>query len=114
ITLNQALGFLGRPSVGVPRQSLSWSMPAVRRTGLVRFASDDWDALTHGRVMDVSRFTQASGFRVRHTTREAFAEFAASVPAGALSSERVDRGLAGAAGLARRFRNAVAERGGHR
>lgn len=104
ITLNQALGMLGRPSVGVPRQALPWSMPAVRRTGLVRFAADDWDALTHGRVMDVSRFTEAAGFQVRHTTREAFAEFAAGVPAGAMSADRVDRGLARAGELAHRLR----------
>lgn len=99
ITLSQALGMLGRPGVGVPRQSLPLVMPAVRRSGVLSFTADELDALTYGRVMDVARITAAAGFRTRWSSREAFAAFVASVPGGVLSAERVEAGVGGATAM---------------
>lgn len=93
VTLSQALGMMGRPWVDVPRPLLPAMIPAARRAGVLGTSGDELDALTFGRVMDVSRFEAASGFAPQHSSRESLAEFAATAPAGLLSADRVDAGL---------------------
>lgn len=99
VTLSQALGVLGRPWVGVPRPLLPALGPAARRLGVLGLSGDEVDALTWGRAMDVSRFTEASGFVPAHTSREALADFAAGAGDGLLSAERVEHGLTAAGSL---------------
>ena len=102
VTLSQALGLLGRPSVGVVQQAMPTVLPTMRRLGVVGFTRDELDALTHGRVMDVARFTAASGFTPAHTSAGALAEFVASAPPGLLGADRVEAGLARVGTVVRR------------
>ena len=107
VTLSRALALLGRPSIGVLQQALPTVVPGLRRLGLVGFTRDELDALTYGRVMDVTRLAAASGFTPRHTTAEALGEFVASAPPGLLGPERVDDGLARIGDVVRRVGRTV-------
>ncbi|MFW6597633.1 NAD-dependent epimerase/dehydratase family protein [Propionibacteriaceae bacterium Y2011] len=103
VTLGQAVAMMGRPSIGVLREALPYVMPTARRAGIVSFSRDELDALTYGRVMDVSRFAAASGFRPEHSSRAALAEFVAAARPGPVSAARIDAGLARAGSLIGRF-----------
>ena len=85
---------LGRPSVGVPQPLAPIVAAGFRQARLSDFSADQIDALTYGRGMDTGRFTAATGFTPRYTSRAALAEFAASAPPGVLSLGRVDEALA--------------------
>jgi UDP-glucose 4-epimerase len=94
VTLSQALGMLGRPSVGVPQPLAPVAAAAFRQTRLSDFSADQIDALTYGRAMDTTRFTEATGFVPAYSSRSALAEFAAGAPPGMITQERVDAALA--------------------
>ncbi|GAB2589884.1 NAD-dependent epimerase/dehydratase family protein [Microlunatus antarcticus] len=98
VTLSQAIRRMGRPTVGVPRGSAPLVASLFRSWRAADFSADQIDALTYGRVMDTSRFTEA-GFVPCRSTAEALAEFVATAQPGLLSAERVE----GAAGAVARF-----------
>ncbi|GAA2107338.1 NAD-dependent epimerase/dehydratase family protein [Microlunatus panaciterrae] len=93
VTLSQALRMMGRPSVGVLHEIAPVAVGLFRQARLVDFSADQIDALTYGRAMDISRFTEATGFRPRYSSREALAEFVALAKPGVLAVERVDHAL---------------------
>jgi UDP-glucose 4-epimerase len=84
---------MGRPTIGVPQQTAPLVATLVRRAHLLDFSADQLDALTYGRGMDASRFTEATGFTPARSSRDAVTEFAASVRPGLLNRDRVDRAL---------------------
>lgn len=93
VSLSQAIRMMGRPSVGVP-QPLAPTVAGMSRSArLLDFTADQVDTLTYGRVMDTTRFAEASGFTPRYTSRAALEEFVALAPQGLLSAERVDGAL---------------------
>jgi UDP-glucose 4-epimerase len=93
VTLSQALGMLGRPWVGIPQPVAPVLAAGFRQARLSDFSADQIDALTYGRAMDITRFTQAAGFTPAYSSRAALAEFAASAPPGLITPERVDAAL---------------------
>jgi UDP-glucose 4-epimerase len=93
VTLTQALRTMGRPALGVPQQLAPLAATVLRRARLIDFSADQIDALTFGRGMDTSRFTAATGFVPRRTSKQALAEFVANARPGVLSQERVDAAL---------------------
>ena len=93
VTLTQAVRMMGRPTIGLPQPAAPMVASLVRQARLVDFSADQIDALTYGRGMDTSRFTEATGFVPRYTSREALAEFARSASPGLLAAERVEPAL---------------------
>lgn len=93
ITLSQAIRMMGRPSVGVPQPLAPAAAGMSRSARLLDFTTDQIDALTYGRAMDTTRFTEACGFVPRYTSRAALDEFVALAPQGLLSPARVDGAL---------------------
>jgi UDP-glucose 4-epimerase len=90
VTLSQALRMMGRPTVGVPQPIAPLIASMVRQARLVDFSADQIDALTYGRGMDTSRFTDATGFVPRYSSRVALSEFVSAAKPGILTAERVD------------------------
>lgn len=93
VTMSQALRMMGRPSIGIPRPLAPTVASVVRQARLMDFSADQIDALTYGRSMDTTRFTEATGFQPRYSSRQALAEFVALSRPGMLSEERVDKAL---------------------
>jgi UDP-glucose 4-epimerase len=90
VTLSQALRMMGRPTVGVPQVLAPALAGAFRQAHLSDFSTDQIDALTYGRGMDTSRFTEATGFVPRFSSRAALQEFVAASEPGLLSAERLE------------------------
>jgi len=90
VTMTQALRMAGRPAIGVPRSLAPVLAGTLRQAGLTGFSPDQIDELTYGRVMDVSSFTRATGFRARFSSRAALQDFLAATPPGPLSAERLE------------------------
>jgi UDP-glucose 4-epimerase len=109
VTLSQALRRMGRPTVGVPRGSAPLVASLFRSWPAGDFSADQIDALTYGRVMDTSRFTEA-GFTPTWSTADALGEFVAAARPGLLSADRVER----AAGAVARFAGRTDERSARR
>jgi UDP-glucose 4-epimerase len=93
VTLTQAIAMMGRPSVGVLQAAAPVLATLVRQARLIDFSPDQIDALTYGRAMDTTRFTEAAGFVPRFSSRAALAEFVAVATPGLLSPGRVDTAL---------------------
>jgi UDP-glucose 4-epimerase len=94
VTLSQALRKMGRPAVGVPQPATPLVSTLVRRARLVDFSADQIDALTYGRAMDTSRFTDETGFVPKFSSLAALEEFVSVANPGLLSPDRVDSALA--------------------
>jgi UDP-glucose 4-epimerase len=90
VTLSQALRMMGRPTVGVPQVLAPALAGAFRQAHLSDFSTDQIDALTYGRGMDTSRFTEATGFVPRFSSRAALQEFVAASEPGLLAAERLE------------------------
>jgi len=75
LTLSQALRIAGRPSVPLPTVSSTLVGQLFRRFGLVDFSGEQARFLAHGRVVDCTRLHHELGYRPKHSTPEAFAEF---------------------------------------
>lgn len=102
ILLSQALRRLGRPSVPVPSFALSGVGTTLGKAGLVDFSPEQQRFLTFGRGMDTTRMREVLGFEPKHTTKEAFADFAAALGPGPTGPGRIASpatALAGVAGL---------------
>jgi UDP-glucose 4-epimerase len=82
LMLSQALRRLGRPTVSVPGFTLNAAGQITRRAGLRRLQSELTGFLTFGRGLDTTRMHTVLGFEPRHSTAEAFAEFARTVTPG--------------------------------
>jgi UDP-glucose 4-epimerase len=89
VTLSQALRMMGRPVIAVPQPAAPGVAGLFRQARLVDFSADQIDALTYGRGMDTSRFTEATGFRPRYSSRQALDEFVAAARPGLLSADRI-------------------------
>lgn len=99
ITLSQALAILGRPQLPVPGPLDNVLAAVARQARILELSADQLAALTYGRGMDTSRFTEATGFVPRYSTRSAFEEFAGSVRPGPLQPVRVSAVVDRAAAL---------------
>ncbi len=90
VTLTQANRTLGRPTVVVPQLLAPLLAGTFRQARLADYSADQIDALTYGRGMDTTRFTQATGFRPGYSSREALSEFAEVSQLGPLAAERLE------------------------
>lgn len=90
VTLSQALRKMGRPAVGVLQPAAPLVASLVRQARLIDFSADQIDALTYGRGMDTSRFTEATGFVPRYSSLAALNEFVSLARPGLLAADRVD------------------------
>jgi UDP-glucose 4-epimerase len=88
LTVCQAVGMTGRPSVPVPSPLVSAVVRAVRRTGRADVPDDQIRLLSYGRGMDTTRMRQHLRLEPRYGSREAFADYVAGRGLrGPLSSE---------------------------
>jgi len=93
LLLSQALRRLGRQAVPMPGFAVNRVGSLVRQAKLADFSPEQLALLTYGRGVDTTRMREMLGFEPAYTTAEAFADYATSVPAGRLASERVLTGL---------------------
>ncbi|NNG20792.1 NAD-dependent epimerase/dehydratase family protein [Naumannella sp. ID2617S] len=93
LTLSQVLGVLGRPWLGVPGDSSGLVLGLGRRTRLVEFTNDELRAITWGRALDTTRFTDTTGVHPHYSSRRAVEEFAALTRPGMLTVPRVEGAL---------------------
>jgi UDP-glucose 4-epimerase len=75
ISLGQAAGFAGRPTVGIPPQLAGLLGGAYYRGGLADFSADQIRYLQFGRCLDTTRMRTELGLEPVYTTREAFQDF---------------------------------------
>ncbi len=75
LLLSQALRIAGRPSVPVPTMSAGLVGQMFRRLGLADFSGEQVRFLAHGRVVDCTRLHEVLGYRPKHSTAAAFAQF---------------------------------------
>ncbi|GLY27581.1 NAD-dependent epimerase/dehydratase family protein [Kineosporia sp. NBRC 101731] len=75
IGLNQAAGFAGRPTVGVPPRLAGLMGSLYHRGGLADFSADQVRYLRFGRCLDTTRMREQLGLEPAYTTREAFLDF---------------------------------------
>jgi len=86
LMLSQALRRLGRPAAPLPVAALTAAGTLTRRSAVRRVQAELSDYLTYGRGLDTSRMRSVLGFTPRHSTVEAWADFALSVRPGAVPS----------------------------
>ena len=90
VLLSQALRLIGKPSVPIVLPLVQPMAAAVRRFGLVDFATDQLKFLLFGRVADNARLKEEFGYRPAFTTKEALLDFSGGRPIRRLvSSERL-------------------------
>jgi UDP-glucose 4-epimerase len=75
VLLSQALRLLGKPSVPIILPLVTPLANAVRRFGVVDFATDQLRFLLYGRVADNSRMKEEFGFSPRFSTKDAVLDF---------------------------------------
>ena len=75
VTVRQAVGMTGRPSVPVPSPMVTAVAQAVRRAGRADFPDDQIRFLSYGRGLDTTRMRQDLGLEPRYGSREAFADY---------------------------------------
>ena len=75
VYLSQAVRLLGRPPLPLLLPLVNPVANAIRRAGLVDFATDQLRFLLYGRVVDNSRMKKAFGFAPAFTTRAALEDF---------------------------------------
>ncbi|WP_067437648.1 NAD-dependent epimerase/dehydratase family protein [Nocardioides jensenii] len=100
IMLSQASRRLGRPTLPLPAVALGSLGSALRKAGRADFSPEQVTFLTFGRGVDTTRMRTDLGFEPRHTTAEAFADFASTLAPGVQSPGRLaspDTVLAGLA-----------------
>ena len=68
VTVQQAAGLAGRPSVPVPMAATGLLGQFVRRSGLADFSHDQMQYLAFGRGMDTTRMRQVLHLEPRFTT----------------------------------------------
>ncbi|GAB3272953.1 NAD-dependent epimerase/dehydratase family protein [Kineosporia babensis] len=75
ITLGQAAGFAGRPTVAVVPQLAELMGSIYHRGGLADFSPDQIRYLRFGRCLDTTRMREDLGLDPKYTTRSAFQDF---------------------------------------
>jgi UDP-glucose 4-epimerase len=88
VLLSQALRLIGRPSVPVVLPLVAPIASALRRFGVVDFATDQLRYLLYGRVADTTLLHHRFGYRPRFATKEAVVDFARGQRVRRLVSER--------------------------
>lgn len=88
LSLSQAIRRLGRPSLPLPSFTASTAGMVVRRARMADFSPDQISFLTYGRGVDTARMRSELGFEPAYTTAEAFADFAATLRTGAMTTAR--------------------------
>ncbi|HZI96151.1 MAG TPA: NAD-dependent epimerase/dehydratase family protein [Actinomycetales bacterium] len=75
VTVRQAVGMTGRPSVPVPSPMVTAVAQGVRRTGRADFPDDQIRFLSYGRGLDTTRMRSDLRLEPRYGSREAFADY---------------------------------------
>lgn len=88
VLLSQALRLMGRPAVPIVLPLVAPIAGALRRLGVVDFATDQLRFLLYGRVADTTRLHRLFGYAPRYSTREALQDFARGRKVRRLVSER--------------------------
>ena len=89
LTLSQAVRRLQRPSVPLPSFAVGRVGSALRSARLADLSPELVALLTFGRGVDTTRMRAELGFEPAYTTAEAFADFAAPLPATGGHGERL-------------------------
>jgi UDP-glucose 4-epimerase len=89
VMLSQAVRRLGRPTLPVPPFGLSTMGQVIARTVRVDIPPDLVEFLTYGRGVDTTALADTFGYRPRHSTAETLEAFAAALPPGVLSADRI-------------------------
>jgi UDP-glucose 4-epimerase len=76
VLLSQAIRLLGRPTVPVVLPLVAPLAGAVRRLGLVDFATDQLRFLLYGRVADIAKLKGEFGYMPRYSTKDALLDYA--------------------------------------
>ena len=95
LMLSQAIRRLGRQGLPMPRFAVGRAGALVRQAKLADFSPEQLSLLTYGRGVDTTRMREVLGFEPSYTTAETFADYAASVPNGRHTSQKVLAGIAG-------------------
>jgi UDP-glucose 4-epimerase len=95
MTLSQAIRRTGRPEIAVPGIAMGPIGSLFRQARYADLSPEQVAFLTYGRGVDTARMRKVLGFEPRHTTEEAFAEFAARLRPGPVDVRR----LAGSIGV---------------
>jgi UDP-glucose 4-epimerase len=88
VMLSQALRLMGKPSIPVVLPLVQPIAEALRRMGVVDFATDQLRFLLFGRVADNTRLKTVFGYQPRYSTREALLDFARGRRVSRLVSEQ--------------------------
>jgi UDP-glucose 4-epimerase len=89
VMLSQAVRRMGRPTLPVPSFGLSTMGQVIARTVRVDIPPDLVEFLTYGRGVDTTALADTFGYLPRHSTAATLEAFAAAVPSGVLSADRV-------------------------
>lgn len=76
VTLQQILALAHRVPAPVPPAMVKVVAHGVRRSGLVDFTADQLNLLRFGRVIDTTAMAEILDYHPKHSSREAFADFA--------------------------------------
>ncbi len=96
ITVQQAAAMTGHPWMPVPLFAAGLVSGWTKRLGLTDFSPDQLDLLAYGRGVDTTLMRTMLKFDPSWTTREAFADFAATVPTLLDGSAQVEAAIEGA------------------
>ncbi len=89
LLLSQCARRLGRPTVPMLGPALGWVAALARQTRVSDFSPEQIGLLTHGRVVDTTQLRETFGYQPRHSTAQAFGDFAAAQSGGLLPPERL-------------------------
>ena len=94
VMLSQAVRRLQRPSVPLPAVAVGNLGSVLRQARVAEFSPEQLGLLTFGRGVDTTRMREVLDFHPRHTTAEAFADFAAPLsPTGGRTTRLIDRAV---------------------
>ena len=79
LMLSQAIRRLGRPSIPLPAAAIPTFGSLTGQSRNADFSPESIAFLTYGRGLDTTRMREVLGFEPKHTTAEAFADFARTV-----------------------------------
>lgn len=112
LTLQQALGAIGRPVLTVPPPLIDPLTQALRRLYRVDLSADTLALLTHGRGLDTTRMRADLGLEPAYSTRAAFASYVtARRLAGPVQPATLDAAASRLVALAGRLDRALAGAG---
>ncbi len=100
ITVLQAAALARRPVLPIPLGSAGVVGGVARRLGLADFSPDQMSFLAFGRGLDTTRMRTQLGFEPAHTSRDAFAAFAATLGSAAPGGTILGDAVSGVAGTA--------------